>query len=85
MKVLAVARGAYRAPLPGWSGVLHHVLACCCPSAISVGPLKRLACMLRTQGFHSEDYKANILISLRGVQSFAGIKKTGTLGLAEVS
>ena len=39
-------------PLPGWSGVLHHVLACCCPSAISVGPLTRLACMLRTQGLH---------------------------------
>jgi len=29
-----------------------HVLACCCPSAISVGPLTRLACMLRTQGLH---------------------------------
>jgi hypothetical protein len=39
-------------PLPGWSGVLHHMLACCCPSAISVGALTRLACMLRTQGLH---------------------------------
>ena len=45
------ARGPIE-PLPGWSGVLHHVLACCCPSAISVGPLTRLACMLRTQGLH---------------------------------
>ena len=49
-------------PLPGWSGVLHHVLVCCCPSAISAGPLTQVACMLCTHGLHSEDYRANMRI-----------------------
>ena len=59
-------------PLPGWSGVLHHVLACCCPSAISVGPLTRLASRMHATHArppYSEDYRANIIISLQGVHA----------------
>jgi hypothetical protein len=62
-------------PLPGWSGVLHHVLACCCPSEISVGPLTQLACMLlatHARPPFSEDYRANNHISLQGVRVHSG-------------
>jgi len=62
-------------PLPGWSGVLHHVSSCACV-LLSVGNLRRTSHAARMHATHarppySEDYRANIIISLslQGVPS----------------
>ena len=75
--VSCVSVGRYRAP----AGLVWRAASCACV-LLSVGNLRRTSHAARMHATHarppySEDYRANILISLQGVQWFDTIKKTG--------